>query len=261
MAGGLGAVFSAPLFAPVLASELSPTPKTNLVAAFIPEFIAATIGYVIFFGVTGKVMLDAFDIPGYEYETVHLLYGLLLGVLAVLTLLAHSMIGNTVRRLAALLENPYARAAAGGALVGLIAFALPLTATGGTNQLVYATQNTASLGIGLLLAVLVGKMIAITLSQEAGFLGGTVFPILFIGGAAGIAVHGLFPDIPVALAVGGMIAAVPGAIIGAPVSFVLIAIGGVGLGVTAVGPIGIAVITAHLTVAALKMFAETRDSN
>jgi hypothetical protein len=58
-----------------------------------------------------------------------------------------------------------------------------------------------------------------------------------------------------------MIAAVPGAIIGAPVSFVLIAIGGVGLGVTAVGPIGIAVITAHLTVAALKMFAETRDSN
>jgi H+/Cl- antiporter ClcA len=261
MAGGLGAVFSAPLFAPVLASELSPTPKTNLVAAFIPEFIAATIGYVIFFGVTGKVMLDAFDIPGYEYETVHLLYGLLLGVLAVLTLLAHSMIGNTVRRLAALLENPYARAAAGGALVGLIAFALPLTATGGTNQLVYATQNTASLGIGLLLAVLVGKMIAITLSQEAGFLGGTVFPILFIGGAAGIVVHGLFPDIPVALAVGGMIAAVPGAIIGAPVSFVLIAIGGVGLGVTAVGPIGIAVITAHLTVAALKMFAETRDSN
>jgi H+/Cl- antiporter ClcA len=98
MAGGLGAVFSAPLFAPVLASELSQTPKTNLVAAFIPEFIAATIGYVISFGVTGKVMLDAFDIPGYQYETVHLLYGLLLGVLTVLTLLAHSMIGNTVRR-------------------------------------------------------------------------------------------------------------------------------------------------------------------
>ncbi|MCJ7780799.1 MAG: chloride channel protein [Acidimicrobiia bacterium] len=260
MGGGLGAVFSAPLFASVLASELSTTPKSKYVAAFIPEFTAATIGYVIFFGVTGEVMLDAFEIPGYEYETVHLLYGLLLGVLAVFTLLVQSIIGNAVRRLAALAENAYVRAAAGGALVGLIAFALPLTATGGSKQLAYATQNTASLGIGLLLAVLVGKMMAITLSQEAGFLGGTVFPILFIGGAAGIVVHGLLPDIPIALAVAAMIAAVPGAIIGAPVSFILIAVGGVGLGVTAVAPIGIAVITAHLTVGAIKVFAETRES-
>ena len=162
--------------------------------------------------------------------------------------------------MAALAENLYVRAAAGGALVGLIAFALPLTATGGSKQLAYVTQNTASLGIGLLLAVLVGKMIAITLSQEAGFLGGTVFPILFIGGTAGIVVNGLLPDIPISLAVGAMIAAVPGAIIGAPVSFILIAVGGVGLGVTAVAPIGIAVITAHLTVGAIKVFAETRES-
>jgi hypothetical protein len=57
-----------------------------------------------------------------------------------------------------------------------------------------------------------------------------------------------------------MIGAVPGAIIGAPVSFILIAVGGVGLGVTAVAPIGIAVITAHLTVAAIKVFAKTRES-
>jgi H+/Cl- antiporter ClcA len=105
MAGGLGAVFSAPLFAVVLASELSPTSKARYVAAFIPEFTAATIGYVIFFGVTGKVMLDAFDISGYEYETVHLLYGLLLGVLAVLTLLVQSIIGNTLRRVVGLTEN------------------------------------------------------------------------------------------------------------------------------------------------------------
>jgi H+/Cl- antiporter ClcA len=260
MAGGLGAVFSAPLFAAILASELSPTRKANYVAAFIPQFTAATIGYVIFFGVTGKVMLDAFDIPGYQYETRHLLYGLLLGVLAVGTLIVQALIGNGVRRLAGLTENPYARAAAGGALVGLIAFALPLTATGGSGQLAFEAQNTTSLGTGLLLAVLVGKMIAITSSQEAGFLGGTVFPILFIGGTAGILVNGFLSDIPVSLAVGAMIAAVPGAIIGAPVSFILIAVGGVGLGVTAVAPIGIAVITAHLAVGALKVFAETRAS-
>ena len=68
MAGGLGAIFSAPLFASIMASELSPTPKKDYVAAFIPQFIASTIGYVIFFGVTGKVMLDAFAVSGYQYE-------------------------------------------------------------------------------------------------------------------------------------------------------------------------------------------------
>jgi uncharacterized membrane protein len=69
---------------------------------------------VIFFGVTGTVMLDAFEISGYEYETVDLLYGLLLGVLAVLTLLVQLIIGNAVRWVAALAENLYVRAAAGG---------------------------------------------------------------------------------------------------------------------------------------------------
>lgn len=39
------------------------------------------------------------------------------------------------------------------------------------------------------------------------------------------------PDIPVALAVAGMIAALPGSVIGAPVSFVLIGVVGVGIGV------------------------------
>ena len=44
MAGGLGGVFSAPLLGSVMASELSPTPKTSYVGAFIPQLIAATIG-------------------------------------------------------------------------------------------------------------------------------------------------------------------------------------------------------------------------
>ena len=39
-----------------------------------------------------------------------------------------------------------------------------------------------------LVAVLLGKMVAMTLSQELGFLGGKVFPILFVGGAAGVLV-------------------------------------------------------------------------
>ena len=69
------------------------------------------------------------------------------------------------------------------------------------------------------------------LSLEAGFLGGTVFPMLFMGGTAGLFVYEILPGVPTALAVAGMIATLPGAIIGAPVSFVLIGVVGVGIGV------------------------------
>ena len=260
MAAGLGAIFSAPLFASIMASELSSTPKRNYVAAFIPQLVAATIGYVIFFGLTGKVMLDAFDVPGYEYETIHLIYGVALGIFAVAFVLIQTVIGKVVDRVTELVEGPLIRAAAFGAVVGLIAFALPLTATGGSSQLAYQTSNIAGLGIGLLSAVLIGKMVAFTLSERAGFLGGPVFPILFLGGTAGILVHLIIPAIPAPLSVAAIIAAMPGAILGAPVSFILIGAGSVGVGIAGLAPVGMAVVTAHLAVWSLKVFSRVRDS-
>jgi H+/Cl- antiporter ClcA len=53
MTGPLGGAFSAPVFGAVLASELSPTSKRQYVTAFIPQLTAASLGYVVFFGVTG----------------------------------------------------------------------------------------------------------------------------------------------------------------------------------------------------------------
>jgi H+/Cl- antiporter ClcA len=103
-------------------------------------------------------------------------------------------------------------------------------------------------------------MAAFTLSQEAGFLGGPVFPILFIGGTAGIVVNAVLPDIPASLAVAAMIAAVPGATLAAPVSFILLGAGVVGVGISGIAPVGIAVITAHLAVWGLDVFRETRES-
>ena len=66
MAGGMGAAFTAPLFATILASELAPTAKRNYVAAFIPELSAATVGYLIYFGVTGSTILNSYALPAYR---------------------------------------------------------------------------------------------------------------------------------------------------------------------------------------------------
>ena len=259
MAGGLGAVFAAPLFGAQMTSELSPTPKRSYVTAFIPQFIAATIGFVVFFGVTGTEMLESFAVEGYAFASWHLIVAIPLGFLSALVLLLNVAVRRLVARAAQLLPNPYLRALLLGSLIGFIAFAVPLAAAGGSPQLVYEIGHASALGIGLLLLTVLAKMVAMALSQEAGFLGGTVFPILFIGGTAGLIVNAAIPGIPASLAVACMLAAVPGAIIAAPVSFVLIGVGTTGLGVEAIAPIGIAVVTAYITTSALKLRLSRRD--
>jgi H+/Cl- antiporter ClcA len=145
MSGAFGGVFTSPLFASILVSELSPIKKMDYVAAFIPQFLAASIGYAIFFGVTGDTMLGAFEVGGsYEFETVDLLLGVLLGLFAAFTLLVYTAVGHAVRGIFARIRIPWVNAAVGGSLIGLIAFALPLTADGGSNQLTYTAANVAS---------------------------------------------------------------------------------------------------------------------
>ena len=253
MAGGLGAVFSAPLFAAIMASELSPTSKRDYVSAFIPQFLAATIGGIVFFGVTGRMILDSFDIAGYDFAPWHLAAGLGLGLFSVVVLVLFASIERLVRRASGLITDRYVRALTFGALVGLIAFVLPLSAAAGSAQLSFATDNVGTLSAWLLAAVLVAKMLAVGLSLEAGFLGGTVFPLLFIGGTGGLLVNAVFPEIPASLAVASMIAGVPGALVGAPVSFILLGVGTVGIGLEGFGPIGIAVVTSHVTVSVLRL--------
>ncbi len=254
MVSGMGAAFSAPLFAAVLASELGPTPKRNYLAAFIPELFGATVGFAIFFGVTGSTMLGSYALPAYEFSFGYLLVGALLGVLSAFVLLLLILIRKVVSAAFARIPNPLVAGTIGGAIVGLIAFALPLTATSGSSQLATELQISATIGFGFLVAVLIAKMFAVALSESSGFLGGIVFPIIFIGGTAGLLVHSIFPDLPIALCVGAMLAAVPGAFLSAPVSLVLIAAGTVGIGPIAMAPVGLAVVTAHISLSLLRTF-------
>jgi len=62
----------------------------------------------------------------------------------------------------------------------------------------------------VLIATLIAKMLTFAVSQESGFVGGPIFPSLFIGGTAGVLVHQVLPDVPLGLAFTCLLAAVPG---------------------------------------------------
>jgi H+/Cl- antiporter ClcA len=203
-------------------------------------------------------MLNSYELLPYEFEFYDLILGALLGALSVVVILTYGAINKIVSLAAERVSQPLVRGLVGGALVGLIAVALPLTLTSGSSQLSDLTENTATLGAGFLVAVLIAKMLAIAISLSAGFLGGTVFPMIFLGGASGVLVHVLIPDIPEALAVGAMLAAVPGSVVQAPLSMILISAGAVGLSGAAIPPVGVAVITAYLITSAVNMIITAR---
>lgn len=87
---------------------------------------------------------------------------------------------------------------------GVVGVALPLTTFSGDDQLHSVLDGAGTtLGLGLLVAVLIAKMLTYAVSQSSGFVGGPLFPALFLGGTAGVNAaksrecrrHKLFPQI------------------------------------------------------------------
>jgi H+/Cl- antiporter ClcA len=115
--------------------------------------------------------------------------------------------------------------------------------------------------LGLLVAILIAKMLTFAVSQGSGFIGGPIFPALFIGGTAGVFVHQLFPGVPLGLAFTCLLAAVPGSVAPAPFSMVLLAAFLTQVGALQTAPILIAVITALLTMEGVKYLITIRKQS
>jgi H+/Cl- antiporter ClcA len=261
IAGAFGGAFTSPILGAFMVSELEPLPRNRYVASIIPQLIASMVGFIIFYSVAGRTFLGSYDTPPYDFEIGDILIAVGLGALSAFLMLVFVGIVLAVRRVCALVPNRYVLGVVGGAIVGLIAVALPLTVGAGQSQLGVVIDNSAALGIGLLVLVLLAKMVAMSLSLEVGFLGGNVFPMIFMGGTAGTIVHLAFPDIPLALAVGCMLAALPGSYLRAPISMVVIAAIALYLDAEAIAPVAMAVITAYLLVAGVRYVVTNRRAH
>jgi H+/Cl- antiporter ClcA len=143
---------------------------------------------------------------------------------------------------------PIVRSTLGGFLLGLLAMALPLTLFLGSGGLVVVTENAAELGVALLIVYVFAKMLATAGAQSTGFIGGPIFPMFFIGGTAGTVVHLLFPQIPIALSVGCMMAAVPAALLPIPISLGLLTMLIAGLSILDAIPVFVAALVGFLVV-------------
>jgi H+/Cl- antiporter ClcA len=261
VAAGFGAAFTSPILAAFIVTELAPTPRARYVAAIIPQLIAATMGFIIYFSVLGRTFLGVYELPNYEFKVLDMATAVALGVVSAVIMATLVLVVLAVKRLAQIITNRYFLAALGGAVVGILGMALPLTLGAGQGQLETVVGSMSAWGVGFLSVVLIAKMFALALSLQIGFLGGNVFPMIFIGGLSGVIVHLLIPAIPAALAVSCMLAAVPGSYLRAPIGMTFIAAVAVALDPRTTAPVAVAVITSYLLVSTVRYLLAKRREN
>jgi H+/Cl- antiporter ClcA len=261
MAGAFGGLFSSPFLASFLVLEISRTAWQRFERAFFGSLVASSVSFGITFAIAGSIFLGIYRLPAFEFSEWHLLAGIGLGLLSALLVVLLGAIGAVARSFFARLPGPsFMKPVVGGLVFGLIGVALPLTNFTGSDQLANVVQASDDLGPALLLATLLGKMVAFVVSVASGFIGGPIFPVLFMGGTAGTVVHLLLPGIPLGLTFSCMLAAVPGSVVAAPFSMVLLATLFTQVGALQTAPILVAVATASLTVTAVRALRARRQA-
>jgi H+/Cl- antiporter ClcA len=249
MAGAFGGLFTAPLLGPLMIAEAGRPGRDRPVERLIPTVVASTLGFAVLYPVIGHTFLGLYKLPAYHLKVWHMFAAVGVGAMCAVVAV---LLAVTMRVFARLAErgksNPVVLATAGGLVIGLVAYLIPLTLFSGSGDLAVVVDEGPALGVGLLIAVVLAKMITFAVSISTGFIGGTVFPMLFIGGTAGMALHAIIPGIPAGVAVPAAMAAVPGAAVAIPFSLIAIVGFAVTLGPANIAPIGIAVLTSYLLV-------------
>lgn len=253
--GALGGMLTAPILATLLTTELRWPERRQYYRVLIPSLTGAIFGFAVNFAILGDTFLGVFSLPPYDVKAWHLLLAVLLGLVgATLAWLLGLTVFYIRRWVVPLVGNQVVRATLGGLALGLIALVLPLTLASGKGQLNAAITDFEQITAAFLIAVVAGKIIAVAIALTTGFIGGPVMPSLFIGGAAGLAVHALVPDIPITLAFTCLLVAVPGVSLSAPFTMVLLAALTVGVGAVETVPAAVAVLTGYTATAGLGWF-------
>ncbi|MBI3960040.1 MAG: chloride channel protein [Chloroflexi bacterium] len=227
-AAGIAATFNAPIAGAIFAQEV-----------ILNNFTARYFGMVVISGVAASIVSRALlgDKPAFLVPAYPMNHLAELAVYVVLGLLAACVAVLFIRVLYKFEESfdsrplpLYVRTTVGMVLTGLVALLLPGREVlgPGLHMIGEAIAGDFNMGLGLMAALLLLKMLATSFTLGAGNSGGVFAPSLFmgaiLGGIVGQVAHDLWPGIvtnPGAYAIVGMAAVFAGAA-RAPITAVLI---------------------------------------
>ena len=253
IAGIFGGLFSSPVIVVMLILEVARPGGHRFSKTLATDVVAGSVSFGIYFAIAGAVFLGDYEVPRYTFQDWQLLAGIPLGLFgAVVTILSAGFVMLASRLFGRLKVPAIWKATLGGTMFGIVGVVLPLTMFSGGAQLTSVLNGARRLGLGLCIAILIAKMLTYAISQGSGFVGGPIFPMLFIGGTAGVVVHQAIPGIPLGLAFSCLLPAILGSLAAAPFAMVLMAVFLTRVGALQTAPILIAVVTTFLGVDGLK---------
>jgi CIC family chloride channel protein len=181
-AGGIGAIFKAPLGGAIFAIEVLYRRDLEVKALF-PSFISSIVSYSIFGLFFGFEPM--FTTPGFSLNINNLpFYGILGLLCAGIAILYIKFFYYVKDKIFPKIKIPKTfKPAIGGAIVGLLALLVP-DILGPGYGIIQMTID-AKITITLLLVIVFGKIIATTFTIGSGGSGGVFAPSLVIGGAIG----------------------------------------------------------------------------
>ena len=229
LGAGIGSLFKAPLGAALLSTEIFYR-RDFEVRALLPALIASVTGFVIFGSVFGWLPIFSISESAAEFnQPLHFILYAVVGVCCAVTgrLYVTSFYG--IQDLFQKWSIPrFIKPAIGGLLVGIIGMFLPQILGGGYGWLQVGIFDDVKLfPIWILIAILLLKILATSLSIGSGGSAGVFGPGLVIGGFVGAVVgeifhsFALFTDIQIStIAIVSMIAFF-GAVSKAPISTII----------------------------------------
>jgi CIC family chloride channel protein len=183
---GIGSIFKAPLGGALISAEILYRRDFEF-ETLLPSFIASIVGYSVYASWSGWAPIFSIDTRFSFSHPWQLLGFAILGVVCGLFGMLYGRTFYFIRDRSRGLKLPnYVKPAIAGLIVGVIGVFLPQILGMGYGWIQFAINgNTAVLPLGIMIAVLFGKIVATSLSVGSGGSGGVFAPGLVIGGMVG----------------------------------------------------------------------------
>jgi H+/Cl- antiporter ClcA len=175
----------------------------------VSSLVSSSVAFAIYFAIAGSVFLDAYQVPAYQFEVWQLLAGVGLGLAAAVVTLLVVIIAGTTRLFDRIKAPRLVKTTGGGVMFGVIGVVLWLTMFTGSSQRAVVLKDGSTLGLGLVLLV-PAKMVTFGVSLGSGFVGGPIFPALFVWAPQALPCIWPSPGLPLGLTFTCLLAAVVG---------------------------------------------------
>ena len=223
MASGFTALFGAPLGGSLFSLEiLHHKHVAKHYEALIPAFVASCFSYLVFAIIVHLGFGPIWNLPTYEISNLFdfgkaVLYaigGTIIGWLFI-------YVTKFIKKVFDEITYPiFIKTFIGGILLGGIAYFLPVTRYFGHHEINELLSSNYTLS-GLL-AILIFKILAISITVSSGWRGGFIIPLFFVGTCLGIIINKIFPAVDTALAVISCMAAINSCVTRTPLSTIIL---------------------------------------